>query len=303
MKVLILAGGKGTRLWPLTAPHAPKAHLNILGSKTLLEKTLDRFRPIGATPYLITDRPIDYPRLIREPKKLGTMGAYVWGLRHLLDNQSAKKSDIVLISPLDHHFEDEKAFKMAIIRGIKVAKEGKVVLFGAKASRPSPSYGYIYPERKNIKFTEKPHPSKAQELIERGAFWNTGMVLARIDVIVNEIDHHAPLYNQSVDQWPVEPIDTALLEKSHHLHLEPIASSFTDLGTFESLYKCSQKDTYGNVRVGDVTMKECKKCYIHAATRPIVAIGVEDLVIVEGESGLLIARQGASCQIKQYSDF
>ncbi|MDN3507248.1 MAG: sugar phosphate nucleotidyltransferase [Simkaniaceae bacterium] len=292
MKILILAGGRGTRLWPLVDP--PKQFALGDGQHTLLQKTLLRFLK-GYEPsdlVILTQKEFvplareqadsiaDGIQILPEIEGRDTAPALLHALEHFDD-------DAFFVTPSDHIIAPEQKLLDAV--ELAKAQEASAVLFGIYPSSPNTQYGYIVHEESNVtSFIEKPNSERAMALLEKGnVLWNSGMLFFHRKAFLAEVERVLS------GSCPALSIDRAFLEHFAGLKVLPLALSWSDVGTWESIYQAQQKDENGNVCMGNAQVEETKNSLIVASDRPVRALGVEDLVIVDGAEGLLIAKTSA----------
>lgn len=323
IKPVVLCGGSGTRLWPLSTPSHPKQFLNLLGDATMLEVTLDRVlkspfsnlsfgRPmvIGAERHgeLITGL-AGKADILLEP--MGKNSAAPVAAAAL----AAEADELVLILPADHDIADVDAFHKAIAAGAEAAADGSVVTFGIIAASPATGYGYIEAAGKSgdvidvVRFVEKPDLETAKSYVESGNFfWNAGIFLFRAGDMLEAFRAHAPDILDAVsaampsgggsaaptfdaaafDACRSESIDYAIIEHHKALKVVPVDMGWSDIGDFLALWERSPKDENGNVLIGDVRAIDCRNCYIRAADTSISVAGRVGTVIVAAGGEMLV---------------
>ena len=323
IKPVILCGGSGTRLWPLSTPAHPKQFLKLLGSDSMLEVTLERVRRSTsdrlsfARPMVIgSERHADLisgmakdTDIILEP--VGKNSAAPVAAAAL----SADADDLVLILPADHDIAELGAFHRAILSGVKAAKAGSVVTFGIIAETPATGYGYIEAASKSgevidvVRFVEKPDLETAKSYIASGNFfWNAGIFLFRAGDMIEAFKAHAPDILEAVsaampkskqgtaasfdiaafEACRSQSIDYAIIERHDDLKVVPVDMGWSDIGDFQVLWERSEKDENGNVLIGNVRAIDCRNCYIRATDTSISVAGREDTVIVAAGGEMLV---------------
>lgn len=290
---VILSGGVGSRLWPLSRKQHPKQFLKLFSGKSLFELTaernvglVDELMVVGNHDHIEWSRNIlkgiSIPKqFITETVARNTAAAIAFAAL------AVDKEDILLITPSDHQIQDEENYEKAIRESIDLAKQGFLVTFGVIPSKPETGYGYIEYEGKNVlSFREKPNTETAQEFLERGTFlWNSGMFCCKAGALLEELkNYQQEIYERCTEVWelskdnilnveassrvPSLSIDYAVMERSRKIKVIPAYFRWNDLGSFESLYDYLRSnghpvDENGNMVIGTdiftafVGMKNC----------------------------------------------
>lgn len=322
MKIVILAGGQGTRLWPLSRPYFPKQYLKLPGLKwSLFQVTLQRALRLVAREDLliVTQREqiflvcgaleelgIDPQRvnLIEEPCGRNTFPAVCLALKSICSKQA---DETVLIWPCDHWIEEENEL-MDIFRESLSSTQRYLVTFGVMPSHPHTGFGYIQPGSiagngfQVDQFHEKPNSKLAQEYIYRGYLWNSGIVMASCGLIIEEICRYAPhLWAQISEEMTEEgyaslpslSMDKGLLEKSTRVLVVPISVGWNDLGSFESWHAFSERGLFNNCG-------ETKKNLVFSSSgKSVVFKDVDNLIVVDEPDVLLICQKDNSHDLKE----
>jgi mannose-1-phosphate guanylyltransferase/mannose-6-phosphate isomerase len=337
MKTLILAGGKGTRLWPLSRELMPKQFVRFIDGESLFQKAVQRAllfsRPEEV--FVVTNRDykfrvlddlgelgVELPEenVLLEPIGRNTLPAIFWGIKTI---QERSGNSIVAVLPSDHLIEANDDYVDAFKRA-RILARNYLVTFGIKPTRPHTGYGYIKPG-KNLRegdgllgylveeFKEKPDLETAKRYVEEGYYWNSGMFAFDTDIFIEEVRAHAPeLYAAFEDADTVEDayikvpevsIDYGVMEKTDKAAVVPLNVYWNDLGSFDAIYDVLGKDESGNaIRMSG---KNAYHIGINSGNNLIMAerltatVGVEDLIIIDTDDALLIAHRGESQRVKE----
>lgn len=317
-----MAGGSGTRLWPLSRKSLPKQFLKLGGQESLLQKTAKRLRGIAVAEdiFVITSADSfhevaqELPQIPREnifiePEQKNTAAAIALAMKMLIEKRGLSLDELVFVTPADHMISPEEKFWEAVKEGEKRALEGEIVTFGVFPSHPETGYGYIHAKDGKVEgFVEKPSLQKAQEYLLSGHyFWNSGMFLFSLKTMQSELQKYAPeLALPSLEELlarfsalPKISIDYAVMEKSTHLAMVPLYLSWSDVGSWENVYELFEKDETQNVSYGNVMTLDTKGCLIFSQKRLIATVGVEDLMVIETGDALLVAKKGEGQKVKE----
>jgi mannose-1-phosphate guanylyltransferase/mannose-1-phosphate guanylyltransferase/mannose-6-phosphate isomerase len=338
IRPVILSGGAGTRLWPLSRIERPKQFLPITDDSTMLQATAarvadaDRFEPplIVASPAhadLIEEQlPIRPPStLILEPSPRGTAPAIA------LAALTVPADELLLVTPSDHLIGHSEAFVAAVAAAAATAVEGWLVTFGIRPRRPDTGYGYIRRGAElapgifeGLEFVEKPDRATAERYLSDGGYdWNAGIFLFRAGAYLEALAAHAPdilmaaraaldegrregvrLYPAaaSLARSPSISIDYAVMEKSERFAVVPIDIEWSDVGSWDALHEVSKQDELGNALSGDVMALGARGCLLRSDGPKLVAIGVEDLVVVATADAVLVVPRSQSQRVKDAVD-
>jgi len=332
VRPVLLSGGAGKRLWPLSTRDCPKPLLALFGDESLLAQTVARVSgdPLFDSPVVVCEsgtseairRNLEATgapfTLIVEPEGRNTAPAIA--LAALMSGPE----DILLVMPCDHKIADDDAFKASVRSALELAQAGQIVTFGITPARATSAYGYI--ERgeawrdgvfKVQSFVEKPPLAEAERYCAGGGhYWNAGIFLFRADVILRELEKFAPDVLVAVsaardaardvagvtragDAFLAAPsisIDRAVMEHSSDIVLVPADWGWSDLGTFESVYDEAPHDEAGNSCSGEVTVEDASGCLVRSSGPKVVVVGVSDLVVVATPDGVLVAPRGSSAR-------
>ncbi|MCQ6253520.1 mannose-1-phosphate guanylyltransferase/mannose-6-phosphate isomerase [Methanocaldococcus sp.] len=327
MKSIILAGGVGSRLWPLSREYYPKQFIKFKPfKKSLFQMTFERCLRLSNIEdiYIITNEKHKFlvmgqieklgynfneENILVEPIGKNTLPAIYYGVKEI------KKygDDVVGVFPSDHLIENVDEFAKTIKKGEDLAKD-YLVTFGIKPTKPHTGYGYIKPgEELDIgykveEFKEKPDLDTAKEYLKKGYLWNSGMFLFRTDVFEEEVKKHCPeVYEafklEDIDEiYKIVPdisIDYGVMEKSDKVAVIPLNIKWSDLGSFDAFYEEFEKDKNGNVIYGENIVINSNNNLVNVHDGKIVSlIGVNDLIVVDTKDALLICNKGDSQKVK-----
>jgi len=333
MKVLILAGGSGTRLWPASRETYPKQFLKLNGKKSLLQQTIERILKISSPEdiILLTNEQYKFhvlaelneisenltDKILLEPARRNTAPAIAFGIKHCLERLSVEPSEVLLVCPSDHIIKPVEKFVEYVRLAEKVAKQGYLITFGIKPLYPETGYGYIKITGEDKggyysveRFIEKPDFETAKRFLSEGNyFWNSGMFAFTIETMIEELRLCAPeiyqLFNHPLEAMIANfhkmsdiSIDYAVMEKSKKVVAIPMDIYWSDIGSWDSLYDVLEKDEKGNVILGNVLTKETENSLIIGNKRLIATVDLKDLIIVETDDALLIAKRGSAQKVK-----
>ncbi|HLF17954.1 MAG TPA: sugar phosphate nucleotidyltransferase [Candidatus Omnitrophota bacterium] len=327
---VILAGGAGTRFWPVSRKKNPKQFLEVMGGRTLLDLTLLRLKPLiasdhvfivtnvryeQATKRLLKKFKVPHKNILLEPQGKNTAPAVCWAASriHTIDPQA-----VIAVLPSDHLILNAAAFIRALKKAAGMARKGFLVTFGIAPTRPETGYGYLKTAtRRQIvfvdKFTEKPTLAKAKNFVmNKNYYWNSGMFVWKTSVILKAFKKYLPkvysvlgndpAYSQLLKRWQQLPgisVDYGILEKADGV-VAVVAKDlgWSDVGSWESLMETMRKDRQGNVFFGDVINIGSQRTLVYAKDRPIATIGLDHCVIVDTPDALLVCRSDQSQKVK-----
>jgi len=339
MKAVILAGGSGTRLWPVSRYGLPKQFIKLNGGKSLLCQTVERLAAVVPLHdiFVITNEdyrfhvqadlrsvsPAIENNVILEPVGRNTAPAIALVMRYFLEKLKCSRDEVIFICPSDHIIEPVEKFARYAKQAETAAKAGAIVTFGIKPSRPETGYGYIKKGGKAAgnggvykveKFAEKPDLKTAGKYLADGNYyWNSGMFSFTIATMLAEFKAYAPeisrrmpatLAKMTADfkNMPSISIDYAVMEKSKRAAVLPIDILWSDVGSWDSLPEVIPPDSDGNVKVGDVLTLDTKKTIVMGEKRLISTIGLKDLIIIDTSDALLIVKRGQAQRVKEVVD-
>ncbi|CAA9506456.1 MAG: Mannose-1-phosphate guanylyltransferase / Mannose-6-phosphate isomerase [uncultured Sphingomonadaceae bacterium] len=337
---VILSGGAGTRLWPLSRPERPKQFLALTGPETMLAMTAGRVadRSRFAAPLVVASAAhraeiaaqlaavgADDATLILEPAGRNTAPAIA------LAALAAAPDALLLVMPSDHLITDAAAFHAAVDAGVAAARDGWLLTFGMTPTHPETGFGYIEqgPElapgvRRTRRFVEKPDLATAQAYLAAGTFlWNGGIFLFRADAMIAALALHAPrvldaardaMAGAARDGQAILPdtgafgaspsisIDNAVMGGSDRVAVVPTAMGWSDVGSWDALYDVSPKDERGNSLGGDVHAIDAANLLVRAEGVRVTCVGVHDLLVIADGDHILVMPRGSSQRVREAVD-
>lgn len=319
MKVInvILSGGVGSRLWPLSRKSRPKQYIPLFNNNTLFKMTIERNRSFANN--LIVVGNVDNYELSRKDIQDANIEAFTEIIEAVPRNTaasiafaalSADPDDILIVCPSDHIITGEELYAAAINQAIDLAKQNFIVTFGSIPSRPETGYGYIeYNEQLDVlSFKEKPNKETAQEYVDSGRYlWNSGMFCFKAKIYLQELQRfNNEIYEKSKQAWdknengfldetlmkaiPSESVDYAVMEHSNLLKVVPFSFDWSDLGSFESLWDYLDKNDAQHSLSKNLTI---------GTTKHVEFLGLENLVYVETDDAILIMPKDMSQDVKK----
>lgn len=330
---IILAGGSGSRLWPLSRELYPKQLLNLISDKSLLQSTFERLNFCTDADKIISITNTKHasnvrmqiseltktPFVLSEPVAKNTAPAIALAAKFVM--QKTNEDPVLIVVPSDHLIKDNEKFLSTVKKGEKLAQEGFIVTFGIKPDYPETGYGYINTQNtlgdgyKVKEFVEKPDVETAKKYLAAGTyFWNSGIFMFKASTMLKEIEKLAPEIAKishnidftekndipfiEFDKMPSISIDYAVMEKSDKIALVKLESDWNDLGSWQSIYDVSTKDANNNVFVGHVIDEGSKNSFVYASSKLVTTIGLEDTVIVETEDAILACKKDRTQDVK-----
>ena len=334
---VIMSGGSGTRLWPLSRKNKPKQFLNLFGDQSLFQDTLTRLSGLDElqAPIIVCNEEHRFmvaeqlqelgehkADIILEPCARNTAPAIAIAA---LQAQLLGDDPILLVLAADHVIHDHPAFHSAISKAKIVAEQGYLVTFGIVPDSPHTGYGYIEAENKTSSskvsaFVEKPNKEIAEQYLASGNYyWNSGMFMFKASTILQELALFAPemlkncqlavdkaatdldfvrLDKESFSACHSDSIDYAVMEKTDKAMVIPLDAGWSDVGSWSSLWENHGKDRDNNVSIGDVILEKVTNSYIHSEHRLVSVLGVDNLVVVETPDAVMIADKHQAENIK-----
>ncbi|MDY7545661.1 mannose-1-phosphate guanylyltransferase/mannose-6-phosphate isomerase [Glaciimonas sp. CA11.2] len=332
---IILCGGSGTRLWPLSRKAFPKQFVPLVDKKSLVQLTFERMLYLSDT--VMTVAAEEHRFLVQEASDAAKVKA-----RHILEPMGRNTApamavaalnsgpdDLLLFAPADHHIPDGLAFAKTVKRAVPAAEAGNIVTFGIVPTFPSTAYGYIaqgivledgYTFRVE-QFKEKPNTETAKSLLLRGGnLWNAGIFLIKASVLLNALSEHAldilqnckqAVEKQSVDgafirldpeaftSCRADSIDYAVLEKSQSVVVVPYTGQWSDVGSWNAVATLNEADADGNRNYGQGHVLDSKNTFVHAPHRLVVALGTTDLIIIDTPDAVMVVAASHAEKVKE----
>ncbi|OAN50289.1 mannose-1-phosphate guanylyltransferase/mannose-6-phosphate isomerase [Paramagnetospirillum marisnigri] len=330
---VILSGGAGTRLWPLSRELMPKQLLKLTGERTLLQETALR---LGHPPVVVCNHEHRFivaeqlrevglePRaVVIEPVGRNTAPAAAVAALMLAD---ADPDALMLLMPSDHLIVDTEAFRRAVEAAVPLAQGGRLVTFGIQPTGPNTGYGYIKAGRplgdgfEVERFVEKPDLATAQSYLASGEYtWNSGIFLLPVGLFLSELETHAPgmadtcraalakgrsdlfffrLDDETFAGLKGQSIDYAVMEHSTQVAVVPVDMGWSDIGSWSALWQESTRDASGNVIKGDVLAIDSSDCYLRSHDHLVATVGVHDLVVIATDDAVLVADKSRDQEVK-----
>jgi mannose-1-phosphate guanylyltransferase/mannose-6-phosphate isomerase len=335
---VILSGGSGTRLWPLSRESHPKQFLPLVGERSLLQQTWLRLRglPGADAPLVVANEEhrflvaeqlrqagVTPAALILEPVGRNTAPAIAVAA---LQAQAGGADPVLLVLPSDHVIADEPGFRDAVMAALPAAEAGKLVTFGIVPTAPETGYGYIKAApgeglRAVERFVEKPDAATAAAyLADGGYYWNSGMFAFRASRYLEELSKSRPemvaaarqalakakpdadflrLDKEAFSASPSDSIDYAVMEGTTHAAVLPISVGWNDVGSWSALWSVVEQDGGGNAHRGDVLARDCRNTLAIGDKRLIALIGLEDTVVIDTDDAVLVAHKDRVQEVKE----
>ena len=321
VKTIILAGGSGTRLWPLSREHLPKQFIKLLDSKSLFQRTVERALIFSAQDELfvvtnenhkflvfsqLNDLNVNIPKenILIEPKAKNTLPAIYYTIKY------AEIDDTVAILPSDHVVNVDENYKKAFKNAINLAKKF-LVTFGVKPYKPHTGYGYIKPGveleggYKVDAFVEKPDQETAKKYVKKGYLWNSGMFVFNSELFIEECLRYAkdvvesfekPL-NEAYELTPNISIDYGIMEKTNKAAVVKLESFWSDVGSFDAVYELMDRKDKNAVKGEVITLESKDNLFI--GDRLIAAIGLKDTIIIDTRDAILVCSKDKAQKVKE----
>ncbi|MGI2259756.1 mannose-1-phosphate guanylyltransferase/mannose-6-phosphate isomerase [Shewanella sp. GXUN23E] len=334
---VIMAGGSGSRLWPLSRSLYPKQFINLASDKSMLQETIARLSGLEhQAPLLICNQEhrfiiaeqlrqqrVTHSGIVLEPVGRNTAPAIALAALHAIKDGD---DPLLLVLAADHVIQNQDAFRQAVNNAISSAEQGMLVTFGIVPTAPETGYGYIKQGEvlgsafRVAQFVEKPDLATAKEYFISGTYyWNSGMFLFKASRYLAELKLHRPdilsaceasmsgarldldfirLAEDEFLQCPDDSVDYAVMEKTQDALVVPMEAGWSDVGSFSALWEVSSKDEDGNVLVGDVISDQTHNSYVYAQNKLVSTVGVDNLVIIETKDAVLVANKDKVQDVK-----
>ncbi len=338
---VIMAGGGGTRFWPLSRHEVPKQLLNLSGKDKMINETIDRVSTLADNDDIFVVTNVDQvpgmkdatkgrlreDHILSEPSARNTAACIGYAALEIVEKYG---DGIMCIFPSDHFIKDEQAFTRILKEAIEVAKGDSLVTLGITPTFPSTGYGYIKfdksettLDKKVIEFKEKPDEATAKEYVSSGEYsWNSGMFVWKASVILDEMKKLLPDVYECLEKigvamnsanekqviesiYPTIPsisIDYGIMEKSDKVRVISAEMGWNDVGSWDNLGVLYEADENGNITAGDFLGIDTKNCITYSGKRLISTIGVEDLIIVETDDAIMVIDKSRAQDVKKIVD-
>lgn len=345
---VIMAGGSGTRLWPLSRAQYPKQFLVLHGNRSLFQQAAQRLATLAADDievaapcvvgneehrFLVLEQlrelKLAPATLLLEPVGRNTAPAMTLAALHAMADGA---DPVLVVTPADQTVVDDAAFTSALQRAVRAAAGGALVVLGVTPVRAETGFGYLRSERADgtgelrvAEFVEKPDAATAERYLAAGGYyWNSGMFVVRASIWLAALEQFRPdIAGATRTAWdarstdasfvrpgaaefaavPGESIDYAVMERcpgsaSFDIRMVPLDAGWSDLGAWDAVWQVSVKDADGNAKVGDALLHDSRNTLVHATSRLVTAVGLDDVVIVETADAVLVAHRGRSQDVK-----
>jgi len=346
---VVLCGGSGTRLWPMSREGFPKQFLVLNGTKSLFQQAVERVNALGTNDievgaslivtgeehrFIALDQLKELPdilaTLLLEPEARNTAPALTLAALYSLESAD---DPILVVTPADQMIADSKVFTQTLQNSIQAAYDGSIIILGVKPNKPETGYGYIKyqgevgpnGEYTVTHFAEKPDLTTAQHYIESGDYaWNSGIFVLRASIWLKALEYFSPNIllatknsfskknvgvqfvrpdQNAFANIPSDSVDFAVLEKipfsTFNIKMIPLNAGWSDLGAWEAVCEANSQDRDGNVAYGDTIMVDTTNTFIHASSRLVSTVGVNDLIVVETADAILVANKDQSQNVKK----
>jgi mannose-1-phosphate guanylyltransferase len=335
---VIMSGGSGTRLWPLSRKHKPKQFLALFGDNTMFQETLECLTGLDdlESPIIVCNNDhrfmvaeqlqqlaVTKPTIILEPFGKNTAPAVAIAALQAMESGN---DPILLVLAADHVINDISAFHQAIALAKVEAEKGLLVTFGVVPISPNTGYGYIQADEKNTiskvkAFVEKPDLDTAINYAASGNYyWNSGMFLFKASTLIAELEQYSPdilnscrdalakgasdldfirLESDAFETCPADSIDYAVMEHTDKAVVVPLDAGWNDVGSWSSLWECAEQDDDSNVLQGDVMIDDVQNSYIHSEHRLVTVLGLDNIIVIETADAVMVSHKYSVQNVKE----
>jgi mannose-1-phosphate guanylyltransferase/mannose-6-phosphate isomerase len=326
---VLLCGGGGTRLWPLSTALKPKQFQKLAGAKTMFEETLDRFSDHADYGAPIVVGSLRHEHILADAAPLAQLVLEPFGRNSApalaAAALAAEPEQLQLALPADHFIADVAAFHEVIRTATEAARSGQIVTFGITPDRPATGYGYIQAEpgaesvRSVSRFVEKPSRELAEQYIATGSYyWNAGIFLYRAEVLLAALERYAPdiliavrsalpegsaravLDPEAFAECPSDSIDYAVMEHAENVCVAPVDMGWSDLGDHQAIYALGRSDD--TLIKGPGAATDSRRCYVRSEGPPVALHGVDDLAVIATKDGVLVTPIDEAASIRPVVD-
>lgn len=333
MKVIILAGGRGTRLWPMSRKSYSKQFLPLFGGHSLLEGAVGRALSVVRPEDIVTVTSGDYyfyvkdilqtaaseaiANIICEPEGRNTAPAIALAMQYAVEKAGATQNETVFVFPSDHVIAPVDKFVAYLRVADQAARAGYLVTFGVRPTRPETGYGYVQVGEEHDgyalcrRFAEKPAADVAEQYIASGTYlWNAGMFAFTPAMFRKALEDGAPDVaavsaqgcEHTLQHWSDMPsisIDYAVMEKAKNIAVVPMDLTWSDVGSWDSYYDLQTPDQDGNVTQGDVVTLDTRDSLVVSSKRLVATVGLDKVTVIETDDAVLVTRRGDGQEVKQ----
>lgn len=324
---LMLCGGHGRKLWPISNEECPKSFLKFGSQPSMYQQTIQRNRQLCEKTLVVANErhtaltlsqseeiPCDHLQFIWESRACGTTAAIALACFGL------KPEEIVLVTPSDHWIEEQEDYDRAVLRAVEMAKKNNITAIGIKPTRPYEEYGYMRAEGEDvISFCEKPKADQAADFLKDSSyFWNSGIYCFKAGILLEELRIHAPsiwkscksVYQKQIqvasNQFShpgmkiliEESIDRAVIQQSNRLKMVLLETGGSDLGSFEALAELYEQSAGWISGESEILQYQSSSNVVFSESVTVALIDVEDLIIIASKDGILISKRGSSHKVK-----
>ena len=331
MKIILLAGGGGTRLFPLSRAKFPKQFLQVTGEESLFAQTVQRFLAVAEAKDLVVVTNCNHEYLVKselascgaaaahvvlEPAGRNTAPAIALAAAFCRDKLGAADKEVLFVTPCDHVIQPVDVFAASVQDAVKLAEQGSIITFGVRPTGPETGYGYIQAgERRGgafvvQSFREKPDQATAEQYLAAGNYyWNSGMFGFTLGRLMQELARQQPVIHElaaepvetvlkNFEAMPDVSIDYGIMEKAADVLVLPLTAYWNDIGSWDAIYDVLGKDKAGNAVKGDCINLGCTNTLMLSHRHLVAGIGLDDILVVETADAILVAKKGESQRVK-----